>query len=57
MDMMPQIKKTLIMVAQALKDQEPYCPHLECLVQYFEHYHIDEHTVTFIKPEGTNETV
>lgn len=28
-----------------------YCPYSGCLVRYFEHYHIDQHTLTFLSPE------
>lgn len=34
-----------------LKDEKKYCEYSECLVRYFEHWHIDRYTLTFRKPE------
>jgi hypothetical protein len=31
--------------------QKQYCPYPECKVRYFEHYHIDRDTITFLNPE------
>jgi hypothetical protein len=32
-----------------------FCNDKECLVQNFEHYHLDEYTITFRKPEKAAE--
>jgi len=50
-------KKFSQQLAEHLKDQIRHCEYPECVVQYVEHYHIDRITLTFRKPEGTNETI
>lgn len=45
------IKKCLTQINSAMRDQKKYCQYSGCVVQYFEHYHIDKHTITFLSPE------
>jgi len=44
-------KKALGEMLRELRDQKTYCDYSCCLVRYIEHYHIDQHTLTFLKPE------
>ncbi len=39
----------------ATKKQRLYCPFADCVVQRLEHYHIDEHTITFRRPTVSGE--
>lgn len=32
-----------------MKPPQVFCRYKLCMVRYFEHYHIDEHTVTFLR--------
>ena len=46
------VKDTLHNLTKALQSTEKFCPFPECLVQYFKHYHLDRHILTFREPEN-----
>jgi hypothetical protein len=52
--LLKKLKKNLKALNKDLNNAEKFCPYDGCVVRYFEHYHIDEHTLTFRRPEGKN---
>ncbi len=51
------MKQTLAIIKKSLKNQKRHCVYPACVVQYFEHWHITEHTLTFLKPGAKDENI
>jgi len=47
-------KEVIDKLNESLKGATTFCDYTACLVRYTEHYHIDEHTLTFRNPENEN---
>ena len=52
-----RVKEVLDKLNESLKGATTFCDYTACLVRYTEHYHIDEHTLTFRKPEVYNGSI
>ncbi len=49
-------EEILSKLVSIMNDAPSFC-HYACPVKYIEHYHIDEHTLTFRKPEVNNGSI
>lgn len=49
-DVMHALKVIKTYVNENMPDIKSYCTHELCYVRHVEHYHLDEHTITFRKP-------
>lgn len=45
------MKASVLALNESLKDYPRFCSYPKCFVRYFEHFHIDTHTVTFTDPK------
>ena len=48
---MDEIKKALASINKIFAQQKKYCEYSGCIVQCFEHHHINAYTVTFLSPQ------
>lgn len=47
------MKESIEILNKAFKGCSLFCIYEKCIVRHFEHYHIDEHTLTFTPPIRT----